>query len=147
MKKNLLLLFALLFVCTSFSQVAYLQYRNVPAEHEEKFVERETKHWSKVAKAAILIPSSWQHVAQHYQIPSVLIQDEVFYNRCHKHMEESRYDFTWHPDVRDALRKSNSSDVIPIEEDNFRVVWGTKFEAKPEVEVANIIRLMKEVSK
>jgi len=53
MKKNLLLLFALLFVCTSYSQIAYLQYRNVPAEHQDKFEERETKHWSKVAKAAI----------------------------------------------------------------------------------------------
>jgi len=53
MKKNLLLLFALLFVCTSFSQIAYLQYRNVPAEHQDKFEERETKQWSKVARAAI----------------------------------------------------------------------------------------------
>ncbi len=53
MKKNLLLLFALLFACTSFSQIAYLQYRNVPAEHQDKFEERETKHWSKVAKAAV----------------------------------------------------------------------------------------------
>ncbi len=44
---------AFLFVATSFGQVSFLQYRNVPAEHDAKFVERETKHWSKVAKAAI----------------------------------------------------------------------------------------------
>lgn len=53
MKKNALLFFALLFVCTSYSQIAYLQYRNVPEEHQAKFEERETQHWSKVAKAAI----------------------------------------------------------------------------------------------
>ena len=53
MKQKVLLLLALLFVSKSFSQVDFLQYRNVPAEHEDKFVERETKHWSKVAKAAI----------------------------------------------------------------------------------------------
>lgn len=51
--KKLLVMFALLFVATSFAQISYLQYRYVPAEHEEKFVERETKHWSKIAKAAI----------------------------------------------------------------------------------------------
>jgi hypothetical protein len=53
MKQNLFLLLALLFAGTSFGQAAFLQYRSVPAEHEEKFIERETKHWSKVAKAAI----------------------------------------------------------------------------------------------
>jgi len=34
-------------------QISYLQYRHVPAEHDAKFLERETKHWSKVAKSAI----------------------------------------------------------------------------------------------
>lgn len=51
--KKLVVLFALLFVATSFAQISYLQYRHVPAEHEDKFLERETKHWSKVAQAAI----------------------------------------------------------------------------------------------
>lgn len=53
MKKLLLFAFVLVFAGTAFGQVAYLQYRNVPAEHQTKFEERETKHWSKVAKAAI----------------------------------------------------------------------------------------------
>ncbi|MBT8288229.1 MAG: hypothetical protein HKN00_12715 [Flavobacteriaceae bacterium] len=53
MKKSLLLIASLILTFTAFSQVAYLQYRTVPAEHEEKFLERETKYWSKVAKAAI----------------------------------------------------------------------------------------------
>ena len=53
MKKINLLLLALLFTSISFSQIAYLQYRQVPQNDEAKFVERETKHWSKVAKAAI----------------------------------------------------------------------------------------------
>lgn len=53
MKKILYTLFAILFLTPSFSQVAYIQYRHVPAENEDKFVELETKHWSKVAKAAI----------------------------------------------------------------------------------------------
>jgi hypothetical protein len=51
--KKLATAIALLFVVTSFAQITYLQYRHVPAEHEDKFIERETKHWSKVAKAAI----------------------------------------------------------------------------------------------
>jgi len=38
---------------SAFSQIFYLQYRKVPADQVEKFLERETKHWSKVAKAAI----------------------------------------------------------------------------------------------
>ena len=38
---------------STFSQVAYLQFRHVPNEHDAKFVERETKHWAKVAEAAI----------------------------------------------------------------------------------------------
>lgn len=53
MKKILLLCCCLLFVGTTFAQIAYLQYRNVSAENEAKFLDRETKHWSKVAKAAI----------------------------------------------------------------------------------------------
>jgi len=53
MKKLILLLFVMLFAGSITAQISYLQYRHVPADHEEKFVERETKHWSKVAKAAI----------------------------------------------------------------------------------------------
>jgi len=53
MKKLVLVFCCLLFVGTAFAQIAYLQYRHVPAENESKFVERETKQWSKVAKAAI----------------------------------------------------------------------------------------------
>ena len=51
--KKLVSAIALLCIATSFAQITYLQYRHVPAEHEDKFIERETKHWSKVAKAAI----------------------------------------------------------------------------------------------
>jgi len=51
--KKLVTAMALLLMATSFAQITYLQYRHVPAEHEGKFIERETKHWSKVAKAAI----------------------------------------------------------------------------------------------
>ncbi len=53
MKKINFLLLALLFTSLSFSQIAYLQYRQVPQNEDSKFVERETKYWSKVAKAAI----------------------------------------------------------------------------------------------
>ena len=53
MKNILYTLFAILILTPSFSQVAYIQYRHVPAENEDKFVELETEHWSKVAKAAI----------------------------------------------------------------------------------------------
>ena len=53
MKKLILLLCCLLFVGSAFAQIAYLQYRHVTNENEAKFLERETEHWSKVAKAAI----------------------------------------------------------------------------------------------
>ena len=53
MRKSLLLIASMILTLSAFSQVAYLQYRHVPADQEDKFVERETKHWSKVAQAAI----------------------------------------------------------------------------------------------
>lgn len=52
--KNLLCFFAFIIFSVSLtSQVSYLQYRVVPAEHEEEFLMKETEYWSKVAKAAI----------------------------------------------------------------------------------------------
>ncbi|MBL7471278.1 hypothetical protein [Robertkochia sediminum] len=53
MKTILPTLFALVFTLSSYAQVAYLQYRKVPADKTEEFVEKETQYWSKVAKAAI----------------------------------------------------------------------------------------------
>lgn len=53
MKKVILLFASLLFVFISYAQVSYLQYRHVPNDKEQEFVEKETKYWSKVAKAAI----------------------------------------------------------------------------------------------
>ncbi len=52
--KKLLFLFAVLMISASaFGQIAYLQYRHVPGDQIDKFVELETTHWSKVAKSAI----------------------------------------------------------------------------------------------
>ena len=53
MKKVILLIASFLFVCISYAQVSYLQYRHVPNDRQQEFVEKETKYWSKVAKAAI----------------------------------------------------------------------------------------------
>ena len=53
MKKLCLILFVMLFAGSMTAQISYLQYRHVPADQVEKFVERETKHWSKVAESAI----------------------------------------------------------------------------------------------
>ena len=53
MKKLFLFALVLVFTSTAFGQIAYLHYRSVPQDQEEKFVERETKYWSKVAKSAI----------------------------------------------------------------------------------------------
>ncbi len=53
MKKLGLILIVLLFTGSVNGQISYLQYRHVPADQEAKFLERETKHWSKVAQAAI----------------------------------------------------------------------------------------------
>lgn len=43
----------MLFAGSMTAQISYLQYRHVPADQVDKFVERETKHWSKVAESAI----------------------------------------------------------------------------------------------
>ena len=52
--KNLCFIFiAMLFAGSMSAQISYLQYRHVPADQEAKFIERETKHWSKVAQSAI----------------------------------------------------------------------------------------------
>jgi hypothetical protein len=53
MKKLGLILIVLLFTASVNAQISYLQYRHVPADQEAKFLERETKHWSKVAQAAV----------------------------------------------------------------------------------------------
>lgn len=53
MKKVFLLFASLLFVCMSYAQVSYFQYRHVPSDKEGEFLEKETQYWSKVAKAAI----------------------------------------------------------------------------------------------
>ena len=53
MKKIGLFIIAVLLTCSVAGQISYLQYRHVPADQEEKFIERETKYWSKVAKSAI----------------------------------------------------------------------------------------------
>lgn len=53
MKKSLLLIASMILTFSAFGQIAYLQYRVVPADKEGEFVERETKYWSQVAKAAI----------------------------------------------------------------------------------------------
>lgn len=53
MKKLGLIVIAILLSGSIHAQISYLQYRHVPAEHEAKFLERETKHWSKIAQSAI----------------------------------------------------------------------------------------------
>jgi len=53
MKNLYLVLILVLFAGTVNGQISYLQYRHVPADQDAKFLERETKHWSKVAQAAI----------------------------------------------------------------------------------------------
>lgn len=53
MKKLVTLTLCLLITAMTFAQVAYVQYRAVPAEREAEFVENETEHWAKVAQAAI----------------------------------------------------------------------------------------------
>ena len=53
MKNLCFILIAMLFVTSINGQISYLQYRHVPADQDAKFIERETKHWSKVAQAAI----------------------------------------------------------------------------------------------
>ena len=52
--KNLgLFIITILLTSSVVGQISYLQYRHVPSDQEEKFIERETKYWSKVAKSAI----------------------------------------------------------------------------------------------
>jgi hypothetical protein len=53
MKKSLILFLGLIITVNSLAQVAYMQFRTVPLDRQEEFVEKETKYWSKVAKSAI----------------------------------------------------------------------------------------------
>ncbi|WP_224484885.1 hypothetical protein [Robertkochia aurantiaca] len=53
MKHLLSIIAALLFCPLLFSQISYLQYRVVPADKQQEFEQKETEHWSKVAKAAV----------------------------------------------------------------------------------------------
>lgn len=54
MRNFFILVAALLcFTVTFGQQVSYVQYRQVPLDRQQEFVEKETKYWAKVAKAAI----------------------------------------------------------------------------------------------
>ena len=54
MRRAISLAMALLFVSVGLAQqVNYVQYRKVPLDKQQEFVEKETKYWAKVAKAAI----------------------------------------------------------------------------------------------
>ena len=53
MKKLYLIFISLFFDFAANGQISYLQYRYVPSDHESKFLERETKHWSKIAESAV----------------------------------------------------------------------------------------------
>jgi hypothetical protein len=53
MKKLFFILISLFFASAVNGQISYIQYRYVPADQESKFLERETKHWSKIAESAI----------------------------------------------------------------------------------------------
>ncbi len=52
MKKTLIFIASIIFTLSTYAQVSYFQYRVVPSDKEDEFVEKETKYWSKVAKAA-----------------------------------------------------------------------------------------------
>jgi hypothetical protein len=52
MKKTFIFIALIVITLSSFAQVSYLQYRAVPSDKEDEFVEKETKYWSKVAQAA-----------------------------------------------------------------------------------------------
>ena len=52
MKRIFLFVASIVLSFSTFAQVAYLQYRVVPQDKEDEFVEKETKYWSKVAQAA-----------------------------------------------------------------------------------------------
>lgn len=51
MKKLFLMIMLISFAANG--QISYLQYRYVPSDKESEFVERETKHWAKVAQSAV----------------------------------------------------------------------------------------------
>ena len=54
MRMAISLALALLFIGVGLAQqVNYVQYRKVPLDKQQEFVEKETKYWAKVAKAAI----------------------------------------------------------------------------------------------
>ncbi|NNE03349.1 MAG: hypothetical protein HKN52_09305 [Eudoraea sp.] len=51
--KKVILFLGLMVSMSSMAQVAYLQYRVVPNDRENEFVQKETMYWAKVAAAAI----------------------------------------------------------------------------------------------
>jgi len=51
--KKVVLLLGLMVTMSSMAQVAYLQYRVVPNDRDNEFVQKETMYWAKVAKMAI----------------------------------------------------------------------------------------------
>jgi hypothetical protein len=112
MKKLYLILIAMLFVGSVNGQISYLQYRHVPADHDAKFLERETKHWSKVAKSAIEKGqmkswSLWKKVG--ITMADEFTPNYVFVNTF-ENLEKMNMDKVW-SDNMDALGDVKPEDI------------------------------------
>jgi hypothetical protein len=111
--KNLgLIIIAILLTGSIYGQISYLQYRHVPADHEAKFLERETKHWSKVAQSAIkkdqmMSWSLWRVVGTFGSDES--IPNYVFVN-TYKNIDQMNPDKVWN-DNMDALGDVKPEDI------------------------------------
>ncbi len=112
MKKLCFILIVMLFASSMSGQISYLQYRHVPSDQEEKFLERETKHWSKIAKAAIAKGqmkswSLWKKVGT--TNADQLTPNYVFVNTF-ENLENMDLDKVW-SDNMDALGDAKLEDI------------------------------------
>lgn len=123
MKKSLLLFASLIFTLFTFGQVAVMQYRVVPNDREDEFVEKETKYWSQVAAAAIDNGdmtgwSLWRKVG----VTTVDAPNYVFVNNFESldKMDPSK---VW---TNDNVRKMGVSPDM-VETNSFTTIWATYY--------------------
>lgn len=123
MRKSLLLVASLIFTVSTYAQIAFLQYRVVPADKDAEFVERETKYWSKVAKAAVdqgnmLGWSLWRKVG----VTEEGAPNYVFVNNYESadKMDPAKI---WN---EENLKKMGA-DPADVETDSFTTIWATYY--------------------
>lgn len=76
----------------------------------------------KFVNCSLVVDSCWMHAAQHFQLPSLLLQNRTHYRFYFSGLEKIPYDANWFPAIRNKLNGCK---------DFFDVLWADKYDPLP----------------